>query len=211
MSSSHPLSLSQRAIKRSLDLAVAVVGLALTWWIIAIAAILATADTGKFGIFRQTRVGAGGRLFKIYKVRTMRSTGGGVSTVTARGDGRITRLGSLLRRFKIDELPQLVNVLRGDMSLVGPRPDVPGFADLLEGSKRAILTVRPGITGPATLEFRDEEELLASVSDPERYNTDVLYPIKVQINLAYLRTYSIRSDLACIRDTVTRTSRREPA
>ena len=111
------------------------------------------------------------------KIRTMNSVGG--TTVTTANDTRITRSGALMRRLKIDELPQLINVLRGEMSLVGPRPDVPGFADLLIGDDRVVLTVRPGITGPAAIEYRHEEEILARVADPEGYNRDVIWPDKV--------------------------------
>jgi lipopolysaccharide/colanic/teichoic acid biosynthesis glycosyltransferase len=120
------------------------------------------------------------------------------TSVTTAKDPRITRLGRFWRRTKIDELPQLWNVLRGEMSLVGPRPEVPGFADLLTGTEALILTVRPGITGPATLHFRDEERLLALQDDPEAYNRTVLFPAKVQMNLEYIRTYSFRRDLALL-------------
>ena len=112
----------------------------------------------------------------------MRAVEGVDTTVTTTHDVRITRSGAWLRRLKIDELPQLVNVMRGEMSLVGPRPDVPGFADRLEGPDRVVLTVRPGITGPAALAYRHEEEILAGVADPERYNREVIWPDKVRIN-----------------------------
>jgi len=124
------------------------------------------------------------------------------TTVTRRGDPRITPLGSLLRRTKIDELPQLWNVLLGDMSFVGPRPDVPGFADILQGEEREMLSIRPGITGPATLKYRDEEELLAAQDDPEGYNRDVIWPDKVKINLNYIRNWSLGRDIGYIVKTV---------
>jgi len=134
----------------------------------------------------------------VIKLRTMHSVAGGGTTVTTAGDARITPIGRFLRRYKLDELPQLINVLRGDMSLVGPRPDVAGFADMLTGSDRMILSVRPGITGPATLKYRNEEELLASVSDPEAYNRNVIWPDKVRINREYVQHFRLRDDLRYI-------------
>ncbi len=148
------------ALKRTFDLIAALVGLALLWPIIAIAWYLAGRDTGASGLFRQRRIGRDGRVFCILKLRTMQDIEG--TSVTVAGDARITRLGALLRRYKIDELPQLWNVLIGDMSFVGPRPDVPGFLDRLEGEDRALLKLRPGITGPATIKYRNEAELLAN-------------------------------------------------
>lgn len=124
------------------------------------------------------------------------------TTVTTTGDIRITQLGAKLRRWKLDELPQLWNVLKGDMSFVGPRPDVPGFMDRLQGEDRAILTLRPGITGPATLKYRNEEEILSKVPDPETYNSEVIWPDKVKINLQYLHNWSLIGDLRYIKQTV---------
>lgn len=194
------MSLRQRALKRGFDLAVAGFGLLLCWWLIALAVVVARLDTGVSGLFRHERVGRNGRVFTIYKVRTMRPGQG--SSVTRAGDARISPSGRLLRKLKIDELPQLINVLRGDMSLVGPRPDVPGFADKLRGEERELLSVRPGITGPATLKYRNEEELLASACDPDSYNANVLWPDKVRINLAYLRNWSLKEDFLCLIETV---------
>ena len=192
----------QAASKRGFDLSVAVVGLTLTWWLIAIAWVLATLDTRANGFFTQPRVGRNGRLFKVIKVRSMRVDRAVTTTVTTKHDSRITPLGYFWRRSKIDELPQLINVLLGHMSLVGPRPDVPGFADRLEGEDRLLLTVRPGITGPATLKYRDEETLLASVPDPEAYNRDVIFPDKVRINREYVANWSFVGDLRLIAKTV---------
>ena len=107
-----------------------------------------------------------------------------------------------MRRLKIDELPQLVNVLRGEMSLVGPRPDVPGFADELVGADRVVLSVRPGITSPAAVTYRHEEELLARAEDPETYNRDVLWPAKVAINRHYVETWTLGADVRCLAETV---------
>lgn len=197
------LSLFNRVAKRSFDVCVAILGLLVTGWLILLAAVLARIDTGLVGFFTQERVGKDGKLFKIIKIRTMKNRVGIDTSVTTISDERITKFGRFLRRTKIDELPQLYNVLVGDMSFVGPRPDVPGFADRLDGDDRVILTVRPGITGPATLEFRDEESLLNECSDPERYNRDVLFPKKVRINREYVENYRFLNDLKYIYQTLT--------
>jgi lipopolysaccharide/colanic/teichoic acid biosynthesis glycosyltransferase len=183
------LTRRQAAVKRTTDIAVSLLGLVTCGWLIVLAACLAWIDTGKCGLFRQQRVGLHGRRFTLLKVRTMREIPGLTSTVTTSGDPRITRLGQLLRRFKLDELPQLVNVLRGDMSMVGPRPDVPEVADRLHGEAPLVLTVRPGITGPASLKYRREEELLAGLSDPDWVNEAVLFPDKTRLNTQYVEEY----------------------
>jgi lipopolysaccharide/colanic/teichoic acid biosynthesis glycosyltransferase len=153
--------------------------------------------------FTQKRVGKDGRLFTIIKFRTMVDNDAS-NTVTASNDLRITSAGSFLRRWKLDELPELVNVLVGDMSFVGPRPDVPGYADLLTGNDRKILALRPGITGPASLTYYNEEEILARVENPKEYNDRVIYPDKVRINLKYLEQYSLWEDLKIIFHTIIR-------
>lgn len=152
-------------------------------------------------LFKQKRIGQYGRLFTMYKFRSMTVTHSG-SSVSVKGESRITPLGAILRRYKIDELPELWNVLIGDMSLVGPRPDVPGYADKLEGENRRILLLKPGITGPASLKYRNEEELLAKHNDPQKYNDEVLFPDKVRINLEYLDNWSFGYDIKIIVYTV---------
>ena len=196
------LSPVQSLLKRSFDFLVALVGLIAVWWIILFAYIAATLDTRSSGFFIQKRVGKGGKIFKVVKIKTMRPDNETTTTVTRSGDPRITSLGRFFRKTKIDELPQLWNVLIGEMSFVGPRPDVPGYADLLVGEDRAVLSLRPGITGPATLKYRDEEEILALQDDPERYNREVIYPDKVKINIQYIRDWSFWGDLRYIVDTV---------
>lgn len=181
--------------KRCFDFAFALLGLAATWWLILGAWLIATIDTRSNGFFRQTRIGRYGAKFKIVKIKTMVSIIGVEGTITGAQDPRITRIGAILRRYKIDELPQLFNVLIGDMSFVGPRPDVPGYADRLEGSAREILSLRPGITGPASLKYRNEGELLSAQDDPLKFNDQVIYPDKVRINLEYLQTWSLRRDI----------------
>ena len=152
-------------------------------------------------IFKQTRIGRRGKPFTIFKFRTM-TVGHGGSSVSVAGESRITPLGAVLRKYKIDELPELWNVLVGDMSFVGPRPDVPGYADRLQGDDREVLELRPGITGPASLKYRNEEELLAAVDNPQEYNDTVIYPDKVRINRYYLHNYSFVSDIKMIVCTV---------
>lgn len=185
-------------LKRSFDLLLATSGLVIAWPLILLAALLAWIDTGRGGFFLQSRVGREGRLFRVIKIRTMRPIASRDTTVTTANDVRITTLGRFLRRTKVDELPQLLNILSGDMSFVGPRPDVPGFADLLTGDDRVILGVRPGITGPATLKYSDEEGMLAAQTDPEKYNREVIYPDKVAINRQYVVNYQFRNDLKYI-------------
>lgn len=151
--------------------------------------------------FKQRRVGRGGRLFTMYKFRSMVAHHSG-SSVSVAGENRITPFGAILRRYKLDELPELWNVLIGDMSFVGPRPDVPGYADKLEGESRYILNLRPGITGPASLKYRDEETLLAKQANPEKYNDEVIFPDKVRINLYYYWNYSFVRDMQMIFCTI---------
>ncbi|WP_404297331.1 sugar transferase [Halomonas sp.] len=189
-------------LKRGFDVGLSAVGLTLSGWLIMLAWVAASIDTRSNGFFTQRRVGKDGLIFTVVKIKTMRPSRELTTTVTRSGDPRITPLGRFFRRTKIDELPQLWNVLVGDMSFVGPRPDVPGFADTLEGEERLLLSVRPGITGPATLEYRNEEELLANADDPEAFNRAVIWPDKVRLNLDYIRDWSLGRDIRYILDTV---------
>ncbi len=152
-------------------------------------------------LFKQKRVGKEGKLFTMVKFRSMSVAHGG-SSVSVAGESRITPLGAKLRKYKLDELPELWNVFIGDMSFVGPRPDVPGYADKLVGEDRVILKLRPGITGPASLKYRDEETLLATVEDPIRYNDEVIFPDKVRINKEYYYNWSFWQDIRYIVRTV---------
>lgn len=191
------------AIKRGFDFLASAVALFLTFPVIVLAWIAASIDTRNNGFFVQQRIGRGGVPFWLVKIRTMRTIPEIGTTVTCSDDARITPLGRFLRRWKIDELPQFWNVMVGDMSLVGPRPDVPGYADRLEGVEReVILSVRPGITGPATLAYRNEEELLALQPDPQRYNDEVVFPDKVQINIRYLQSWRFSNDIRYIWKTI---------
>ena len=151
--------------------------------------------------FTQKRVGRHGKLFTLVKFRTMAVNHAG-NSISVKGESRITPLGATLRKYKLDELPGLWNVLKDDMSFVGPRPDVPGYADQLTGEERKILKLRPGITGPASMKYANEEEILAQQPDPVKYNDEVIYPDKVRINLEYLKRQSFFLDLKIIVFTV---------
>ena len=189
-------------LKWIFDRLMALVGLLVLWPVLVVVAVLIRVKMpGGPVIFRQKRVGRNGRLFTMYKFRTM-TVGHGGSSVSVAGESRITPLGAKLRHYKLDELPELWNVLVGDMSFVGPRPDVPGYADMLTGEDREVLKLRPGITGPASLKYRDEEDLLAKQVDPQRYNDEVIFPDKVRINRYYLHHYSFIKDIEMIVCTV---------
>ncbi len=190
--------LHQKIIKRLFDIVMSLLGLLFFWPVIVGCIVIARIDTGLSGLFVQLRVGQFGNLIQIKKIRTMRNVPNMDSTVTVSGDSRITAIGAKMRRWKLDELPQLWNVLVGDMSLVGPRPDVPGYADALSGADRQILDLKPGITGPATIKYRNEEELLSEAMNAEAFNDTVVYPDKVQINLDYMRHWSIFVDIRYI-------------
>ena len=183
------------------DRLMAMVGLLSLWWLMLLVAICIKVKMPGPVLFRQQRVGRKGRLFTMVKFRTMLVNHGG-NSVSVAGESRITPLGSMLRRWKLDELPELWNVLLGDMSFVGPRPDVPGYADTLTGEDREILQLRPGITGPASMKYRNEEEILSAVENPQKYNDEVIFPDKVRINRLYLHDHSFFLDLKMIVATV---------
>lgn len=158
---------------------------------------------GKF-FFMQERIGKDGKKFRIYKIRTMTNDNDDDNFITTANDVRVLPFGRWLRRTKLDEIVELINVLKGEMSLVGPRPDVPGYADMLTGSDRKILELRPGITGPASLKYFNEEEILANLEDPKKYNDEVIYPDKVKINLDYYYNRSFWGDIKIILKTIFR-------
>ncbi len=152
----------------------------------------ATISTGQNGLFSQQRIGYKGRVFRLYKIRSLK---GSNHADIAEMKKHETAFGGWLRKTKLDELPQIFNVLKGDMSWVGPRPDVPGYADQLKGDDRIILSVRPGITGPATLKYRNEDDLLMKQTDSLLYNDEVLWPDKVKINKEYIKNWSLGKDV----------------
>ena len=192
------------AAKRLFDLALALPALALALPLMAAIAVWVRLDSAGPALFRQQRVGRHGRLFHIHKFRTMRvrsSQAGPLITVA--GDARVTRAGRWLRRTKLDELPQLLDVIRGNMSLVGPRPEVPRYMALYpDEARRLILSVRPGVTDRATIEFRDEERLLAAASDPERAYVEQVMPIKQRYYLDYVARRSLAGDVGILIDTL---------
>jgi lipopolysaccharide/colanic/teichoic acid biosynthesis glycosyltransferase len=188
--------------KRCLDVTLAVLGLAILFLPMLIIAVAVQLTMGSPVFFVQKRIGRAGRSFYLIKFRTMLPGSELGGSVTLRSDPRTTPFGRFLRSKKLDELPQFWNVLRGDMSFVGPRPDVPGNADELTGDARRILTLRPGITGPASLRFANEELLLDGVSDAETYNRQVIFPEKVRINLRYADELTLLGDLRILLKTL---------
>ena len=191
----------QKTLKYIFDRLMALFGLLILWPVLLIVALLIKVQMPGPVFFVQQRVGKDGKLFACHKFRSM-NIGHNGSSVSVAGEARITPLGAILRKYKLDELPELWDVFIGTMSFVGPRPDVPGYADQLQGEDRIILTLRPGITGPATLKYRNEEELLATVENPQQYNDTVIYPDKVRINRFYAEHYSFIKDIQMIFCTV---------
>lgn len=189
-------------LKSIFDRFLAFVGLLFLWPVLLVVAVLVKVKMpGGPVLFVQKRVGRHGKFFTMHKFRSMMVSHSG-SSISVAGESRITTLGAKLRKYKLDELPELWDVLIGNMSFVGPRPDVPGYADQLQGNDRRILELRPGITGPASLKYRDEEELLAKVDNPVEYNDTVIFPDKVRINLYYLEHYSFAKDIQMILCTI---------
>ena len=193
-------------IKRTFDLCSSFMGLIILFpLLIFISLAIKLGSSGPI-LFSQNRVGKDGKLFTLVKFRSMTVQQDSSSTSTARGDVRITKIGAFLRKYKLDELPELWNVLMGEMSLVGPRPDVPGYADSLKGKDRDMLKLRPGITGTASLKYANEEEILAAQEDPQKYNDEVIFPDKVKVNLEYYENQSLWLDIKIIFVTIFRTS-----
>ena len=191
--------------KRILDILISTIGLIFFSPLIFILILIARIDTGESGVFIQDRIGLKGKKFGLLKIRTMKSVDYIQTVVTTKNDPRITATGKLLRNLKFDELPQLWNVLKGEMSLVGPRPEVEDYINLIpKPYKDKILSIRPGITGPATLKYRDEESLLQTKNDPEKYNIEVIFPDKITINLNYIEKYNLFTDLYYIYKTIFR-------
>ena len=190
-------------LKRVFDIAASLFGLVVLSPVMLVIALLIRIRMPGPAIFRQERTGRYGNPFTICKFRSMTLDHDG-SSVSVKGQSRITPLGAFLRRHKLDELPELWNILKGDMSFVGPRPDMPEYTDRLTGEERRILELRPGLTGPATLAYANEEELLASVEDPLKYNDEVLWPEKVRLNLEYYHRRTFPGDILIIFRTLFR-------
>jgi len=156
-------------------------------------------------LYTQPRIGRFSKVFTIIKFRSMTTNHGDSNTITVAGDMRITKFGSFLRKYKLDELPALLNIINGDMSFVGPRPDLPGYADNLEGEDRKILELRPGITGLASLKYAIEEEILSQKKDPFKFHDEVIYPDKIRLNLDYYYNNNLWIDIKIIFATIFRT------
>ena len=193
-------------MKRIMDIYFSLLGLIILFPLLFLLSILIKITSKGSVFFIQERVGKDAVIFKMIKFRTMSVLEGYSSMISIKGDMRVTKLGVFLRRYKLDELPELINVLLGQMSLVGPRPDVAGYADKLVGDNRFILKLRPGITGQASLKYSNEEEILARQKNPKAYNDEVIYPEKVRINLHYYNNQSIWLDIKIIFATIFRTS-----
>ncbi|HJM15975.1 MAG TPA: sugar transferase [Flavobacteriales bacterium] len=193
-------------IKRIFDFSSSLLGLVILFpLLILISFAIKIGSSGPI-LFSQKRVGKDGKQFILIKFRSMMINQESNNTATAKGDNRITTIGVFLRKYKLDELPELWNVLKGEMSLVGPRPDVSGYADKLKGEDRKILKLRPGITGTASLKYANEEEILAAQDDPQKYNDEVIFPDKVKVNLEYYENQTLWLDIKIIFATIFRTS-----
>lgn len=197
-------------LTRAFDMTAAALGLVVLSPLFVVLALLVRFTSPGPAFFQQERVGMHGRTFRMLKFRSMRQDAealGGQLTVGA--DPRVTRVGSVLRRYKLDELPQLINVVRGDMALVGPRPEVPRYVALYDARQRRVLEVRPGVTDPASIAYREESELLSSSSDPEATYVDSIMPHKLELNLEYLRRRTLVSDIGILFATLAKLAARE--
>jgi len=191
-------------LKRAFDILLSLLGLILVAPILLIAGLLIKIDSKGPVFFKQERVGKDFRPFMIWKFRTMVHDQNNGPLITTRDDKRITRIGGYLRRYKIDELPQLVNVLKGDMSFVGPRPEVKKYVDLFESDFRKILTIRPGITDPASIRYSNEEAILSSSPDYEEVYITRILPDKLRLSLEYVKNHNIIKDILLILKTIFR-------
>ena len=192
--------------KRIFDLLFSLIGIIILFPLFIMISILIKIDSSGPIFFTQKRVGRNADIFSLIKFRSMHINQESHSTISIKGDNRVTRVGIILRKYKLDELPELWNVIIGEMSLVGPRPDVPGYADKLEGLEREILNLRPGITGMASLKYINEEEILSTKDNPKKYNDEVIFPEKVKINREYYNNQSLWLDIKIIFATIFRTS-----
>ena len=191
-------------IKRTFDIVLSGFLILLLAPLIFVCWFIASVDTGSNGLFKQKRIGRFGNSFYIFKIKTMYDTNASRSSITSLNKNLISRSGLFFRKSKLDELPQLFNIFFGHMSFVGPRPDVPGYADLLIGTQRDILLIRPGITSLPSIKYRNEEHILSLQSDPVEYNDTIIWPDKVRMNLDYINNYKFTDDLLIIFKTVKR-------
>ena len=188
------------------DYVMAICGVIFLTPLLVIVAILIKLTSKGNVFYTQGRIGRYGKSFTIIKFRSMTVDHGYSNTVTVGGDMRITKFGAFMRKYKLDELPELLNILKGDMSFVGPRPDIPGYADNLKGEDRKILNLRPGITGVASLKYANEEKILSAQKDPIKFHDEVIYPDKVKLNLDYYYNNNLWVDIKIIFATIFRVS-----
>ena len=196
-------------LKRIFDILLSLAALVVVWPFLLLAAVLVRLDSPGPALFVQERVGRNFRRFRLFKFRTMAANAGGPG-ITYGADRRITRVGKVLRKTKVDELPQLLNVLRGDMSFVGPRPELPQYTEMFAGDYAEVLAVRPGITSPASLKYRSEAEILGRVTEPTDYYVRVILPDKLKLDKQYLTRLSFWYDLSLILATARACVRPEP-
>lgn len=190
--------------KNIFDYSVAALSTPILLPIIMVCWAIASIDTKSNGFFYQTRIGKNGVPFKVIKIKTMYNPKKSEqrSSITASVQAQISKSGAIFRKYKLDELPQIFNIILGQMSFVGPRPDVAGYADCLQGEDRIVLQLKPGITGPASIKYKNEEEILAAQSNPQEYNDNYIWPDKVQINKIYYQNYSFTKDIQYILQTI---------
>ena len=193
-------------MKVMFDYFFAVVGLFVCLPLLLIICILIKLTSKGSVFYTQERIGRNGSVFTIIKFRSMTTEHGNNNTITIDGDSRITSLGRFLRKYKLDELPELLNIIKGQISFVGPRPDLPGYADKLKGDSRKILELKPGITSRASLKYANEEKILAKQDNPISYNNEVIYPDKIKMNLDYYYNHNLWIDIKIIFATIFRTS-----
>ena len=194
----------QYLYKNIFDYGVAILSLPLLLPVILVCWAIASIDTKSNGFFYQNRIGKNGLPFKVIKIKTMYNPTKSEqrSAITANVQTKISKSGSIFRKYKLDELPQILNILSGNMSFVGPRPDVPGYADCLQGEDRIVLKLKPGITGPASIKYKNEEKILAAQTNPQEYNDTIIWPDKVKINKAYYKSYTFSKDIKYILQTI---------
>jgi lipopolysaccharide/colanic/teichoic acid biosynthesis glycosyltransferase len=188
-------------IKRIFDIASSLFVLVLASPFLIIISILIKLDSNGAIFFTQIRVGKNNKDFLLLKFRTMRVAQENLSLITVGNDNRITNIGNFLRKYKLDELPQLINILKGEMSVVGPRPEVRKYVDMYSSSQLEVLSVKPGLTDPSSIKFSNESELLGTAANPEKYYTETLMPLKIEISLNYVRTQTFIGDLKIIFQT----------
>ena len=194
----------QYLYKNIFDYSVAILSLPLVLPVILVCWIIASIDTKSNVFFYQNRIGKNGLPFRVIKIKTMYNPTKSEqrSAITANVQTKISKSGSIFRKYKLDELPQILNILSGNMSFVGPRPDVPGYADCLQGEDRIVLKLKPGITGPASIKYKNEEKILAAQTNPQEYNDTIIWPDKVQINKTYYNNYTFSKDIKYILQTI---------